>query len=558
MARSFSLVTIAPPDEHLWLVGIPRVTDVRRRELERDAEHDAHHGHHSAQRGTIRFENNSGISAKKGALGMSLQTPASSRRATSRSCAAGATGAGAGRARRAPQCAHELYGPTPVPLPQVRGAGAGEGHHRQPRSRPRARGGEGTFRLVLDAGELAADRATVLRAVESRLHARASGGEEARVRGSRYGLHRRRRGTETTNEPARTSLDRRRRRRARRNSRRRRQARRSRCARASAHGDEDATVRASAATWFEARTRPGCVSPTWCAILIARSGRHASVGPPRGVSRARAVERRRPRRRYAGSRSRSRSGGCAIGAVIALARGSKRGRDPSVARRPRRSVLARSPRGGARAPRPWWQRQHDRDPRRRKDRTALAARLRYIERRLRRGQTRPPASRSSRQPAGLVADPDPAVITARLGSRGITSRARALRWRSTGASRAATARLLARPDLRAIRAASIWLEDPRLSHMRRGCGGAPRSPRSPRRGRGACAARRGAGGTRCETGVTVWALSFIVLNRRWEWVDCAMVRAARAESPMVRRSSRGPRRGEAERHPRYDSRGARG
>jgi hypothetical protein len=71
---SLFLVTVRPPDEALWLVAV----------LEAPA-HDGENWNSppntapitdiSAQKDQIRFANGSGIRAKKGALGMSLQTP---------------------------------------------------------------------------------------------------------------------------------------------------------------------------------------------------------------------------------------------------------------------------------------------------------------------------------------------------------------------------------------------------------------------------------------------------------------------------------------------------
>ncbi|MFO0734856.1 MAG: hypothetical protein U0270_03215 [Labilithrix sp.] len=171
------LVTVRPPDEHLWLVGILEsptfdgenwnatrntmpITDI------------------TPLKGTIRFENNSGISAKKGALGMSLQTPRILAESDVALLRGGAAGAGAGASAKGHLNAHEPHGPTPCLCHKC----VGQAPEKVTidgldlvRERAEAKG---RFVWFWMPAELAADRATVLRAVESRLHARASGGKK--------------------------------------------------------------------------------------------------------------------------------------------------------------------------------------------------------------------------------------------------------------------------------------------------------------------------------------------------------------------------------------------
>ncbi|MFO0734855.1 MAG: aldo/keto reductase [Labilithrix sp.] len=305
-------------------------------------------------------------------------------------------------------------------------------------------------------------------------------------------------------------------------------------------GDEDATVRASAATWFErerdldASRRRGAPS-----LINALYDTHPSVrlAACRALARLNADAATPTLRRLALEEP---IWWVRRGAVIALARIEGAAAIPAL-----RAVLDD----------PFWRVRHAAvrvllvlgasndstieilDGLEGSDRARGA--LRYIERRLRRGPDQASSEPIVEQPAGLVADPDPAVITARL-ERGLAASPAELALYvgdpHEALREAATARLLARPDLRAIRAASIWLEDPRIPHAT----GAVVALLDRLEAHDADVAHALLDEVLAEPdarpGVTVWALSFIVLNRRWEWVD-AMVRAARAESPMVRRSA---------------------
>ena len=68
------LVTVRPPDERLWLVAVLESPkhDGKAWVAKRNVRPIADVSH---LRGSIRFASNTGISATKGAMGMSLQTP---------------------------------------------------------------------------------------------------------------------------------------------------------------------------------------------------------------------------------------------------------------------------------------------------------------------------------------------------------------------------------------------------------------------------------------------------------------------------------------------------
>jgi HEAT repeat protein len=164
--------------------------------------------------------------------------------------------------------------------------------------------------------------------------------------------------------------------------------------------------------------------------------------------------------------------------------------------------------------------------------------LQYLQRRLGRAGTATELAGPIvvPQPDGLVADPDPAVITARLEhGRAATAAELALYLGDPHAAlRAVASRRLRRaPNVRALLAASLWLEEPRIPHATASV----------------IALLDAVGGAAVEElidvvlakpdarpGVAAWALSFISLNARWDRLD-AVVQAMDAEEPIVRRAA---------------------
>lgn len=305
-------------------------------------------------------------------------------------------------------------------------------------------------------------------------------------------------------------------------------------------GDEDASVRAAAATWFE-RGRDATCTP---ALVNALYDTHPSVrlASCRALARIKADSAAPTLRRLA---SEEPIWWVRRGAVIALARIEGAAAIPTL-----RAVLDD----------PFWRVRHAAvrvllvlgasedaaaeilaaDAFEGSDRARGA--LRYLERRLR--PERDPAIGEPiivEQPQGLVADPDPAVVAARL-ERGLEASSAELALYvgdpHESLREAAAARLLARPDLRAIRAAALWLEDPRIPHATASVVALLDRLEAHDAHVAHALLDEVLSAPDARPGATVWALSFVVLNRRWEWID-AIARAARAESPTVRRSAVG-------------------
>ncbi len=175
------LVTVRPPDEALWLVAILE-SPTFDGENWHSSKNTTAVADISPQKGELRFTTGAGLSAKKGALGMSLQTP---RVLTEADVAllrasAGATSAGAlGNAIHAKGHlnAHETDGPTPclcrkciADAPEevtVEGLGL---------FRDRAES-SGRFVWYWVPTSLTAEKASLRRAVESQLRGRAKASE---------------------------------------------------------------------------------------------------------------------------------------------------------------------------------------------------------------------------------------------------------------------------------------------------------------------------------------------------------------------------------------------
>ena len=168
------LVTVRPPDEKLWLVGIlegPRFdgeqwsaspNTVPIRDI-------------TGLKDQVKFTTGAGISAKKGALGMSLQTPrilSDADVVLLRAGAGGAPMAGADPATKGHLNAHERAGPTPclcrrcLPTAPERVTAGG-----LVLVRDRAEA-EGLFLWYWVPESIATDRDAIRRAVESRLRSR--------------------------------------------------------------------------------------------------------------------------------------------------------------------------------------------------------------------------------------------------------------------------------------------------------------------------------------------------------------------------------------------------
>lgn len=168
------LVTVRPPDESLWLVSVLE-SPAFDGEMWKAARNTVPITDISGIKDSIRFATGTGISAKKGTLGMSLQTPrvlADADVALLRAAAGGAP-TGASAASKGHLNAHERAGPTPClcrrcidHAPEkvmVDGLSL---------VRERAEAG-GRFLWFWMPETLEGDRDTIKRAVEARLHARA-------------------------------------------------------------------------------------------------------------------------------------------------------------------------------------------------------------------------------------------------------------------------------------------------------------------------------------------------------------------------------------------------
>lgn len=166
------LVTVRPPDENLWLVGVLESPKF-------DGEHWTAAKNAvpitdiSSLKDQIKFVTGAGISAKKGALGMSLQTPRVLSDADVALLRAGAGGAPMrASASKGHLNAHEKSGPVPClcrkcidTAPESVTVGA------LALTRERAEA-KGCFLWYWIPESLSEDREAVRRAVESRLHAR--------------------------------------------------------------------------------------------------------------------------------------------------------------------------------------------------------------------------------------------------------------------------------------------------------------------------------------------------------------------------------------------------
>jgi aryl-alcohol dehydrogenase-like predicted oxidoreductase len=165
--------------------------------------------------------------------------------------------------------------------------------------------------------------------------------------------------------------------------------------------------------------------------------------------------------------------------------------------------------------------------------------VRYLARRLGRlGATDEEVTPLLTAPVGLVVDPDPAVVTARLEQgHAATPAELALYIGDPHASlRAAASRrlrtLAAAGETRALLAASWWLEEPRIPHAT-----------------ASVVKLLDAVGSDelldllladpdARPGAAAWALSFVALNRRSERID-DVIRALDAKTPLVRRTATG-------------------
>lgn len=165
------LVTVRPPNEDLWLVGILESPSYDGTEWQA-AKNTVPITDISAIRGQIRFTSGTGISAKKGALGMSLQTPRVLADADIALLRGSAGGAPMGLPTKGHLNAHERSGVTPClckrcidAAPETFRVGDLE------LVRDRATGG-GRFLWYWTPKSLESKREAIKRAVESRLISR--------------------------------------------------------------------------------------------------------------------------------------------------------------------------------------------------------------------------------------------------------------------------------------------------------------------------------------------------------------------------------------------------
>ena len=165
------LVTVRPPDERLWLIGILE-SPTFDGESWNAPKNTTPIADITALKGDIKFENGSGISAKKGALGMSLQTPRVLAESDVALLRGGASG-GAATSTKGHLNAHERQGPTPCLCRKCIGQAPERvtiGELELVRERAEA---QGRFLWFWMPAQLEGDRENIRRAVASRLHAHA-------------------------------------------------------------------------------------------------------------------------------------------------------------------------------------------------------------------------------------------------------------------------------------------------------------------------------------------------------------------------------------------------
>jgi len=163
--------------------------------------------------------------------------------------------------------------------------------------------------------------------------------------------------------------------------------------------------------------------------------------------------------------------------------------------------------------------------------------LRYVARRLGLDHDDLPGPDARPLPEGLVADPDPAVVAARLEQGLRASSAELVEYVGDpheALRKAAAERLLASGELRVLLAASLWLDEPRIPHAT-----------------ATVVALLDRLGTRAlelaeallvepeaRPGGAVWALSYMEIGRHGHGVD-TIVRACRSTATSVRRAAIG-------------------
>jgi hypothetical protein len=172
------LVTVRPPDEALWLVAVLE-SPTFDGEMWSSPKNSVPITDISAIKEQIRFVTGTGISAKKGALGMSLQTPrvlADADVALLRGAAGAGPGGSAAVSSKGHLNGHERAGPTPCLCRKCIGQAPETfvvGDLKLVRERAEAKGRFVWFWMPESLNE---DRDAIRRAVESRLHARAKTG----------------------------------------------------------------------------------------------------------------------------------------------------------------------------------------------------------------------------------------------------------------------------------------------------------------------------------------------------------------------------------------------
>ena len=167
------------------------------------------------------------------------------------------------------------------------------------------------------------------------------------------------------------------------------------------------------------------------------------------------------------------------------------------------------------------------------DRTRGA--LRYVARRLGLAHDDLSGPDARPLPEGLVADPDPAVVAARLEQGLRASSAELVEYLGDpheALRKAAAERLLANGELRVLLAASLWLDEPRIPHAT-----ATVVALLDRLGTRALAlAEALLVEPEARPGGAVWALSYLELGRHGHGEE-SIVRACRSTAPSVRRAA---------------------
>jgi HEAT repeat protein len=302
-------------------------------------------------------------------------------------------------------------------------------------------------------------------------------------------------------------------------------------------GDEDATVRAAAAKWLERARARSCET----ALVDALYDSHPSVrmAACRALAKLRSHEARPTLRRLAIEEP---IWWVRRAAVVALARIERHEAIPVL-----RDALDD----------PFWRVRHAAARvllalgsvgREKEEHVAaiLAAdafegsdrargALRWLERRLRpTGDERAPAPVPVQQPQGLVADPDPAVIAARLEHGAPASPAELALYIGDpheALRKEAAVRLRETSDVRVLLAAALWLEDPRIPHATAAVV-ALLDALSQDVVEALLDEALAAPDSR--SGLAAWALSYVELNHRWDRL-AEVTRAMDAKALVVRR-----------------------